>query len=307
MSVYTTIEHNELEDFLAHYPAGKLKQFEGISAGIENTNYFVDTDKDRFVLTIFEALSKDELPYFLDLMAHLAEHQVPSAHPQADNQQHYLRELKGKPAALVKRLTGKSVEHPSASQCAALGKALGHLHLAGQDFPHHRANERGPHWWHQTTEAVMSHLDNEDQQLLSNELHFQKQHAHDDLPRGVIHADLFRDNALFDGEELTGIIDFYYACNDVLLYDVAVTANDWCSYENGSLDKARLDALLNAYQNERSLTAQEQQAWPVMLRAAALRFWLSRLQDKHFPREGEITHIKDPDAFKRILINRIGA
>ena len=307
MSVYTTIEHDELEDFLAHYPAGKLKQFEGISAGIENTNYFVDTDKDRFVLTIFEALNKDELPYFLDLMAHLAEHQVPSAHPQADNQQHYLRELKGKPAALVKRLTGKSVEHPSASHCAALGKALGHLHLVGQDFSHNRANERGPHWWHQTAEAVMHHLNNEDQQLLNNELHFQKQHAHDDLPRGVIHADLFRDNALFDGDQLTGIIDFYYACNDVLLYDVAVTANDWCSHDDGSLDQARLDALLNAYQNERPLTAQEQQAWPVMLRAAALRFWLSRLQDKHFPREGEITHIKDPDAFKRILINRIGA
>lgn len=304
MSVYTTIEQDELEDFLQNYSAGQLKHFEGISAGIENTNYFVDTDKNRFVLTIFEALNHDELPYFLDLMAHLAEHHVPSAHPLADNQGHYLRQLKGKPAALVQRLTGKSVESPTAEQCAALGKALSHLHVVGQHFTGQRANERGPHWWHVTAKAVMPHLDNDEQQLLNAELAFQKQHAHDDLPRGVIHADLFRDNALFDGQQLTGIIDFYYACNDVLLYDVAVTVNDWCGNEDGSLDPTRLDALLDAYQQERPFTAQEQQAWPVMLRAAALRFWLSRLQDKVFPREGEITHIKDPDAFKRILIHR---
>ncbi|MGD8811952.1 MAG: phosphotransferase, partial [Thioalkalispiraceae bacterium] len=132
MSVYTTIERDELEAFLQHYPAGTLLRFEGISAGIENTNYFVDTDKNRLVLTIFEQLSKDELPYFLDLMAHLAEHDVPSAHPLADNQGHYLRELKDKPAALVQRLTGKSVEYPSVAQCAALGQALGHLHVVGQ-------------------------------------------------------------------------------------------------------------------------------------------------------------------------------
>lgn len=307
MSVYTTIERDELEDFLRNYPAGKLKQFEGISAGIENTNYFVDTDKNRFVLTIFEALSKDELPYFLDLMAHLAEHEVPSAHPKADNQGHYLSELKGKPAALVQRLTGRSITEPSITHCAALGKALGHLHVVGQSFTGHRSNERGPHWWHETAKIVMPHLADDQQQLLKNELDFQKQHAHDDLPRGVIHADLFRDNALFDGEQLTGIIDFYYACDDVLLYDVAVTVNDWCGNEDGSLNKARLNALLDAYQQERPLTEQEQQAWPVMLRAAALRFWLSRLQDKYFPREGEITHIKDPDAFKRILIDRASA
>jgi len=307
MSVYTTIERDELEDFLQHYPVGKLIQFEGISAGIENTNYFVDTDKNRFVLTIFEALSKDELPYFLDLMAHLAEHDVPSAHPEADDQGHYLRELKDKPAALVQCLTGSSIEQPSSVQCAALGKALGHLHVVGQSFAGNRANERGPHWWHVTANAVMPHLSDEEQQLLKNELDFQKQHAHDELPRGVIHADLFRDNALFDGDLLTGIIDFYYACNDVLLYDVAVTVNDWCVNEDGSLNKARLDALLAAYQQERPLTDQEQLAWPVMLRAAALRFWLSRLQDKYFPREGEITHIKDPDAFKRILIDRASA
>jgi homoserine kinase type II len=304
MSVYTTIERNELEAFLQHYPVGKLIAYEGISAGIENTNYFVDTENGRFVLTIFESLGKDELPYFLDLMAHLAEHQVPSAHPKADNEGHYLRELKNKPAALVQRLIGNNVQHPSVAQCAAMGKALAHLHVVGQSFAGKRDNERGPHWWHETAKAVMPHLSNDEQTLLNNELHFQRQHEHDNLPRGVIHADLFRDNALFDGDELTGLIDFYYACNDVLLYDVAVTANDWCTNPDGSLDSNRLDALLSAYQQERSFTDEEQQSWPVMLRAAALRFWLSRLKDKCFPREGEITTVHDPDVFKRILIDR---
>lgn len=304
MSVYTTIERDELEDFLQHYPVGQLLDYEGISAGIENTNYFVDTEQGRFVLTIFESLSRDELPYFLDLMAHLAEHDVPSAHPKADNEGHYLRELKQKPAALVQRLIGASVDQPSSKQCAALGEALAHLHVVGQSFSGNRDNERGPHWWHETARAVMPFLSDDEQQLLKAELHFQRQHEHDNLPRGVIHADLFRDNALFDGDELTGLIDFYYACNDVLLYDVAVTVNDWCTNPDGSLDQSRVEALLGAYQQERPFTGEEQQSWPVMLRAGALRFWLSRLQDKYFPREGEITHIKDPDVFKQILIDR---
>jgi homoserine kinase type II len=141
--------------------------------------------------------------------------------------------------------------------------------------------------------------------LLQAELNFQRQHRHDTLPQGVIHADLFRDNALFVDDHLTGIIDFYYACNDVLLYDVAVTVNDWCTQPDGKLDPARLDALLESYQTERQFSPAEHQAWPVMLRAAALRFWLSRLKDLHFPREGEITHIKDPTVFQRILEQRI--
>ena len=218
---------------------------------------------------------------------------------------HYLRSLNGKPAALVMRLAGKSIEHPSVTQCAELGKALGHLHVVGQEFTEYRENLRGPHWWRVTAKQVMPKLDDNEAKLLQDELLFQKSHRLDTLPRGVIHADLFRDNALYSGDKLTGIIDFYYACNDVLLYDVAVTVNDWCCHEDGSLDEARLHALLEAYKTERSFSEEEIQAWPMMLRAGALRFWLSRLQDKHFPREGEITHIKDPTVFQRILEQRI--
>lgn len=304
MSVYTVVERDELEAFLRNYSLGDLSDYQGISAGIENTNYFVTTSEKKLVLTLFENHTADELGYFLDLMAFLAEHEVPSAHPIADNNGHYLRELNGKPAALVMRLSGGGVDHPSTVQCAALGHALAKLHVAGQSFSGQRDNDRGPHWWHATRDAVIEKLDTDEREMLDAELAFQREHRFDTLPRGVIHADLFRDNALFEGNELTGIIDFYYACNDVLLYDVAVTLNDWCSNGDGSLDMEKSHAMLDAYKHVRGFTAEEIEAWPVMLRAGALRFWLSRLQDLHFPREGELTHIKDPNVFRNILLAR---
>lgn len=315
MSVYTRIERNDLEEFLHHYPLGTLVSFEGIRAGIENTNYFVTTAAApgaaapaQFVLTLFEQLKYDELPYFLDLMAFFAERGIPSAHPLADHQQHYLRVLHGKPAALVQRLNGTSTEYPTPPQCRALGDALGRLHVAGQKYPSHRTNTRGLQWWQTTMNTVLPHLTDEDATLLREEVRFQTAFhttpAAKALPRGVIHADLFRDNALFMGDTLTGIIDFYYACDDVLLYDVAVTVNDWCSQPDGSLNNALAATLLQAYQQQRPFNTAEHDAWPVILRAAALRFWLSRLHDLHFPRPGEITHIKDPEVFKHILVQR---
>ena len=305
MSVYTTIEQDELEEFLTRYDLGELVEYRGISAGIENTNYFVTTSCGEYVLTLFEWLTAEELPYFLDLMAHLAEHEVPSAHPLADRKGKYLQNLKDKPAALVYKLKGADVKKPNLEQVTTLGKALGHMHKVGQEFTEHRASQRGPHWWKETFTRLRPELGEEDTRIIEEELRFQALFRHADLPRGVTHADLFRDNALWSGNELTGIIDFYYACDDVLLYDVAVTVHDWCSLDDGSLDDERVSAFLRSYHQERPLTANERGAWPVMLRAAALRFWLSRLQDMHFPRPGEITHIKNPDAFRNILLDRV--
>jgi homoserine kinase type II len=305
MSVYTSIERDELVTFLDSYPVSELQGFEGISAGIENTNYFVTTRDGEYVLTLFEWLSWEELPYFLDLMAFLNEHSVPSAHPLADNDGRYLQTLKNKPAALVQRLPGTTVSQPTLEQCRALGRALGHLHTVGQEFTGQRENDRGTRWRQETAKRLYPKLGSKDAALLRDELLYQAQHGHPDLPRGVIHADLFRDNALFVDNRLTGIIDFYYACNDQLLYDVAVTVNDWCSDEDGALDEDRAAAVLSAYTRERCFTDAEKQMWAFMLRAAALRFWLSRLQDMHFPKEGEITHIKDPDVFRNILLHRI--
>ena len=307
MSVYTRIEQRDLEEFLANYSLGTLAEFSGISAGIENTNYFVTTTGGKFVLTLFESTPAEHLPYFLDLMAFTAEHGVPSAHPLADNDGHYLRVLKQRPAALVRRLEGSNVEQPNTAQCAAVGAALGHLHVVGQAFTGQRENDRGPRWRESIAAKVLPRLSDEEAALLRDELDFQSRHTGIDAPHGVIHADLFRDNVLFVGDTLAGMIDFYYACNDLLLYDLAVTVNDWCSGEDGALDAAKLNALLAAYLDQRPLRSGEAAAWGVMLRAAALRFWLSRLQDLHFPRQGEMTHIKNPDVFRRILCARRAA
>ncbi len=301
MSVYTTISRDELVEFLGQYDAGELVSYEGISAGIENTNYFVTTSGGEFVLTIFEQLEWDELPYFLEIMAFLAEHDVPSAHPIADRGGEYLRRLKGKPAALVQRLRGRGVDYPDEAHCAELGGALGRMHAMAHNFDGYRENPRGIAWCRESFATVGERLSREEQQFLEEELRFQSESHRDELPQGVIHADLFRDNALFVDTHLTGVIDFYYACNDALLYDIAVTVNDWCTEGDGAIDRQRYRAFLDHYQQQRPVTDREREAWPAMLRAAALRFWLSRLLDMHFPRPGEMTHIKDPEVFRRIL------
>lgn len=305
MSVYTTVTPEQLQAWLRHYPLGELRDLKGIASGITNTNYFVTTDSGRYVLTLFEKNSADELPYFLDLMAHLADHGIPCPHPVANGVGQYLGELNGKPASLVTCLRGGSIETPDVAHCAAMGRVLARMHLAGLSFEAKMENPRGPHWWRVTAETVLPFMDEAGRRMLQDEIAFQAGYRTCDLPRGVIHGDMFRDNVLFDGIELTGLIDFYYACDDVLAYDLAITVNDWCVQADGHLDETRLRAMLDAYHAERPLTSAERQAWPALLRAAALRFWLSRLYDLHHPRPGEMTHAKDPEHFRRILAQRI--
>ena len=300
MSVYTSIEPHELEALLREYDLGTLVDYQGISAGIENTNYFVTTTGGRYVLTLFESIGFVDLPYYLELMAFLAEHGVPSAHPLADRNGGYLRTFKNKPTALVQRLPGNSVLRPNLRQCRAIGGALGHLHAEGQVFAGRREHTRGPEWRRQVGEQLLPLLDAADAALLREELDFQAPYSRSGLPWGVIHADLFRDNALFIGDRLTGIIDFYYACNGVLLYDLAVTVNDWC-FQYGVLEDDKVLAILENYHEQRPLQDCEHAVWPMMLRVAALRFWLSRLRDRLFPRPGALIQIKDPSEFKRIL------
>ncbi|HWU83618.1 MAG TPA: homoserine kinase [Methylophilaceae bacterium] len=305
MSVFTTVTTEELQQWLKAYPLGELRELKGIAAGITNTNYFVTTDSGRYVLTLFERNAADELPYFLDLMAHLSDHGVPCPHPVADEHGHSLGELNGKPAALVTCLRGKDVAQPSLAQCGAVGRVLAQLHLAGRSFGQHMDNPRDKDWRKATAESVMRFLNEEDRLVLQAELDYEASLDLDALPHGVIHADLFRDNVLFDGDALGGLIDFYYACNDVLLYDVAIAANDWCVTADGAFDEPRLQALLRAYDGARPFTSAEREAWPSVLRMAALRFWLSRLYDLHYPQDGELTHAKDPQHFQRILKLRI--
>ena len=234
-------------------------------------------------------------------MAHLARHGIPSPAPIADLADHYLQTLKGKPAALVTRLPGRSIEQPAAAECAELGALLARMHLAGRSYPAYLENPRGPKWWRLAANDLKPHLGKEEVTLVESELAFQAQHRFPDLPRGPVHADLFRDNALFQKGRISGVIDFYFAGVDCLLYDMAVCANDWCLDENFGLEKTRMDALMAAYEAVRPLTPGERTAWPVMLRAAALRFWLSRLHDFHLPRAGMLVHKHDPGHFRRIL------
>lgn len=309
MSVYTTLDKSDLTEFLNAFDVGVVRDLRGISDGIENTNYFLttlhDNDKRDFVLTIFESLGHEELPFFLNLMAFLAERGVPCAHPVADRGGRYLQRLKSKPAALVQRLPGRSIAATSLDHCRQVGSALARLHLAGKDFPQARKNPRAYSWFEQAARKLQPKLPAMERKLLEGELSLLRHAIKEQLPGGVIHADLFRDNVLFEQDRLAGIIDFYYACTGAWLYDLAITINDWCSNPDGSLRTEYAKVLLKSYHAERALTGQEREYWPVILRAAALRFWLSRLCDLHFPRRGEITHIKDPDEFKRILQHRI--
>ncbi len=262
------------------------------------------TETSRYVLTIFEANTIDELPYFVDLMAHLAEHDIPCPEPIADKQGVALREIEGKPALLVSCLQGRSVSEPDAAQCAQVGRMLAQMHLAGDAFGQQSNNQRDAAWRSNTAAQVMGKVSADERVLLQQVLAFQDNLDLDSLPRGVIHGDLFRDNVLFDGAALGGFIDFYYACHDVLAYDVAIAVNDWCLTESGGFDEPRLNSFMQSYTEVRPFNEGEKQAWQGLLCIAALRFWLSRLYDFHFPVEGELTQAKDPDYFKNILLKR---
>ena len=302
MSVYTEVKRDQLVAFLSKYAVGDLVSFKGISAGIENTNYFVTTEQGDFVLTLFEHHNFYELDYFLDLMAFYAEHNIPCAHPEADNEGHYLKTLCDRPAALVVKLSGSGIEgSPNLEQCKAIGTVLGKMHLVSEGFAQNRETTRGASWREQAAQQLFPKLDEKRAKFLADELAAQSGYSQLSLPTGVTHSDLFRDNALFGGDKLTGVIDFYYACDEYLLYDLAVVVNDWCIDQNGSIDDARYQVLINAYQQQRSLSEDEIRAWNIVLRVAAMRFWLSRLTDQHFPREGELTQQKNPDEFLKIL------
>jgi homoserine kinase type II len=301
LSVYTTVTPDELRVWLGQHNVGTLVELKGISAGIENTNYFVTTTAGRYVLTLFEKLTAAELPFYLGLMAHLADHGIPSARPIPDLDGNLLGELNGKPAALVSFLPGKDVEQPTLAQCGAVGGMLARIHKAGASYAARMENPRGLSWWQAVMPEIAGFLRADDAALLRNEVELQAAQRYDDLPSGAIHADLFRDNALFEGERISGVIDFYFACTDAFLFDVAVCVNDWCVNAGGDVDERRCGALIDAYRTLRPFTAREREAWPVVLRAAALRFWTSRLYDFHLPRPGELTHAKDPRHFQRIL------
>ncbi len=310
MAVFTPVSLDDLRNWIKPFPLGEALAIRGISSGIENSNFFITTTSGEYVLTIFENLSFEQLPFYLHLMRHLATRGVLVPEPIPNDKGDILNALHGKPATIVTKLEGSWQMHPQPVHCAAVGSMLAKMHLAARDFPLHQPNLRSLDWWNATTPLVLPFLTPERTHLLQAEMHFQQafygSHLYAQLPQGPIHADLFRNNVMFVGEQLGGFFDFYFAGCDTWLFDVAVTMNDWCiDLDTGVPDVARVRALLDAYHAVRPFSEHEHQAWLAMTRAAALRFWISRLYDFYQPRAAEMLTPHDPGHFERILRERV--
>lgn len=313
MAVFTPVSRSDLNDFLSAYALDDVTSFRGIDAGIENSNFFIETAQQEFVLTLFERLSSEQLPFYLKLMHHLAHAGVACPDPVVARDGSTLQTLHGKPAALVTRLPGEAQMQPNAQHCASVGHALARMHLAAASFQQHQPNLRGLSWWREVVPEMLPKLPVRLRGLLEEELSVQSTFAtsaaYRQLPTSAVHADLFRDNILFidtpTGPQVSGIIDFYFAGLDTWLFDLAVTVNDWCTNDDDCrFDQVRLEALLRAYQEIRPVTRQEQSAWPYALRSAALRFWISRLHDAFTPRPAELVTPKNPEHFEQMLLAR---
>ncbi|VXB48681.1 homoserine kinase [Massilia sp. 9I] len=310
MAVFTAVSLDDLSQWIKQFPLGRALALEGISSGIDNSNFFLTVERGEFVLTIFENLAFEQLPFYVQLMRHLAQRGIPVPAPVPNADGELVVTLHSKPAIIVSRLSGASQLDPQPAHCAEVGTMLARMHLAGRDFALNQPNLRGLDWITATAPTVMPLISEPEAALLRNEVAFQRDFAgtatYAALARGPVHADLFRNNVMFEGERLTGCFDFYFAGVDTWLFDVAVTVNDWCvDLATGILDEARVQALLAAYHAVRPFTLEEHAAWLPMLRAGALRFWLSRLYDLHIPRAAELLTPHDPTHFERILRARI--
>ncbi|MET4000666.1 homoserine kinase [Marinobacterium sp. MBR-109] len=317
MAVYTDISRAQLEALLEDYALGRLVSFEGIEGGIENSNFFVTLDLDgreqQYVLTLFEELAFDEMPFFVELGQWLHARQVPVPYAIKDRNGIALKQLCAKPAFFQPRFQGHHVsrEQLAPDHCTEIGTALAQFHLAGEEFYLRRQAQRGVFWWRRESQAIRHLLKPEDAELLQQEvaLFDQLREKPFGLPLGTIHGDLFHDNALFHGSRLEAILDIYNAATAFLLFDLAIVANDWCTDAQGQADPAREQALLKAYASVRPFTDEEVAAWPTLVRTAAMRFWLSRLIPwlgvEQASRSGISTKLKDPDEFRRVLLARI--
>lgn len=317
MAVYTDISRAQLDTLLEDYTLGQLVDVKGIEGGIENSNFFVTLEQDGrqtdYVLTLFEELSYEEMPFFVELGQWLQARRVPVPYAIKDRNGIALKQACGKPAFFQPRFHGRHLEQHAitAEHCAEIGAALARFHLAGEEFYLRRQAQRGVFWWRRESQAIRHLLTAEDAELLQQEVAL-----FDDLrsrpfglPLGTIHGDLFHDNALFVGDKLEAILDIYNAATAFLLFDLAIVANDWCTNALGQVDPVREQALTRAYANVRPFSDEEAAAWPTLTRTAAMRFWLSRLIPwlgvEQASRSGVATKLKDPDEFRRILLNRI--
>jgi homoserine kinase type II len=306
MAVFTPLDDAQVAAFLSHFDVGTLVSLAGVPEGTENSTFFVTTDQRELVLTLFEQGEKAELPFFVGLLDYLDLHRLPVPGPVHDREGIALHTLAGKPALLFPRLPGSYPERPNLNQCQTLGDTLGRMHLVSQHFSGHRPNPRDLHWLQAMHTKVLSYISVDDQTLMKNEVdRYQDAFSGVLLPQGAIHGDLFRDNTLYDGDRLGGIIDFYNGCTGDLLFDLAIVINDWATDPDGRLNIERHDVLLGAYMAQRPLTPAERKVWPMMLCMTALRYWLSRLLVVYVDPPAHDLTPHDPERFRIILKRRI--
>ena len=304
MAVYTSINSSDLNDWIEKFNFKDIVNFKGISSGVTNSNYLIQMAHSNYILTIFEHNNIEELPFYIDLMTYLAKENFLCPRPIENKNGQALGLLKEKPALMVSFLDGKEKVIRSPKSCYLVGQYLAKLHLTANNFPQLNKNTRGLDWVSDMYLNLKKYLSLEDQGILELEINYHKEMDKVELPEGIIHGDLFKDNVLFLNDKVSGFIDFYYACNEKFIYDIAIAINDWCIDQDGQINKSMFLEFIKGYRSERKLTDNEQEYLNVALRLAALRFWLSRLEDFYNAKEGEITSIKDPKHFKDILLDR---
>jgi homoserine kinase type II len=305
LAVYTDITEDDLRNFLTQYDVGSLTSYKGIAEGVENSNFLLHTTKDPLILTLYEKrVEKSDLPFFLGLMQHLAAKGLSCPLPLPRKDGELLGELSGRPAALISFLEGMWLRKPEAKHCREVGRALAAMHLAGEGFEIKRPNALSVEGWKVLWDKSEDRADEVEKGLkdeIRPEIDYLAAHWPKDLPAGVIHADLFQDNVFFLGDELSGLIDFYFACNDLLAYDVSICLNAWCFEKDGAYNVTKGKALLEGYQSVRPLSAAELEALPLLARGSALRFFLTRLYDWLTTPEGALVVKKDPLEYLRKL------
>ena len=305
MSVYTNLSTKDVSLLLSKYSIGTLKSFQGISDGITNTNYFLNTSKGKYIITIFEDITEIKVKKYLKLMNFFSNHNMCCPEIMFTKSGSILSTVKSKPCSIMEKLSGKTINTTNVSLCKSIGTIIGNFHTAGSKYSSKISNSRDIKWVERNIAKIKNHISKEQLDILNYSSKIFRKIFEMKLPNGMIHSDLFRDNVLARGDKVTGIIDYYYSFNGPLIYELAVIINDWCVNKDGAINLVKYNSFLNSYNLERELTTVEKKQINNAMIAAGLRFYLSRLVDMIFPKVGEITHIKDPSVFETIVKKRI--
>ena len=305
MSVYTNLDSKDVRSLLNKYNIGIMKTYKGIADGITNTNYFVNTTKGKYVITLFEDISQTKVKKYLKLMNYFSNKDLCSPEIMLTKDMDILTIIKSKPCSIMQKLNGKTITKTNSKLCGSIGKVIGTFHCVSKDYNQKITNDRDTKWVERSIERIKNHVSKEQMSLILYSSRVFKKLFAMNLPHGMIHSDLFRDNVLASKDDITGIIDYYYSFNGPFIYELAVIINDWCVNQDGSINKTKYNSFIKSYNSVRKISSSEAKQLNNAMIASGLRYYLSRLVDMIFPKVGEITHIKDPSVFEKIILKRI--